>query len=103
MERLVDGDLASNNGGWQWSASTGCDAAPYFRVFNPVTQSRRFDPEGDFLRRFVPELATLDAKRIHDPSQLPPLERRALDYPEPLVDLAACRERAIRVWGQVSH
>ena len=57
MRHLVDGDVASNNGGWQWSASTGTDAQPYFRIFNPVSQGRRFDPDGDYVRRWVPELA----------------------------------------------
>ncbi|MFC7001925.1 cryptochrome/photolyase family protein [Pseudobowmanella zhangzhouensis] len=64
MQKLVDGDLASNNGGWQWSASTGCDAVPYFRIFNPVTQSERFDPKGDFIRNYVPEIAKFDAKKF---------------------------------------
>ena len=90
MQHLVDGDFSANNGGWQWSASTGTDAAPYFRVFNPVTQSRRFDEEGQFLRRFLPELADLDDKSIHDPGLLKPD-----DYPAPIVDLKFGRERAI--------
>ena len=68
MEHLVDGDLASNNGGWQWSASTGVDAVPYFRIFNPTRQSQRFDPNGDFIRRYLPELKGLDNKSIHKPS-----------------------------------
>ncbi len=67
MNHLVDGELAANNGGWQWSASTGADAVPYFRVFNPITQSRRFDPDAAFLRRWLPELAGLDDKAIHEP------------------------------------
>lgn len=91
MSRLADGFLASNNGGWQWSASTGTDAAPYFRVFNPVTQSQRFDPRGDFIRRHVPELASLDSKRIHQPwtGVIP------RGYPRPGVDLKASRREAI--------
>lgn len=92
MERLVDGDFASNNGGWQWSASTGTDAAPYFRVFNPVTQSRRFDPDGRFIRRYVPELAGLDPPHLHAPWKARGV---ALEYPGPLVDAAASRRRAI--------
>jgi len=92
MTHLVDGDLASNNGGWQWSASTGTDAAPYFRIFNPVTQSRRFDPDGGFIRHFVPELVDVDAPEIHDPA---PLTRSACDYPEMIVDLKTSRQRAI--------
>ncbi len=92
MQHLVDGDLASNNGGWQWSASTGADAAPYFRVFNPVSQSQRFDPRGHFLRRWLPELAELDDKSIHEPSAA---QRRACDYPAARVDLKSSRQRAI--------
>jgi deoxyribodipyrimidine photo-lyase len=67
MENLLDGDLAANNGGWQWTAGTGTDAAPYFRIFNPVLQSARFDPHGDYIRRWVPELRNIDAKDIHAP------------------------------------
>ncbi|MBV2131027.1 deoxyribodipyrimidine photo-lyase [Arsukibacterium indicum] len=67
MSKLIDGEFAANNGGWQWAASTGTDAAPYFRIFNPVTQSERFDPEGDFIRRFVPEIAHVQGKEIHWP------------------------------------
>lgn len=95
MALLVDGDFASNNGGWQWSASTGTDAAPYFRVFNPVTQSRRFDPEGQFIRRYVPELAGLDGPALHAPWQA---RGGALEYPPPIVDAAASRRRAIEAF-----
>ena len=98
MRHLVDGDLAANNGGWQWSASTGADAAPYFRVFNPVSQSERFDPEGAFIRHWVPELASLRATDIHDP---PPLARRALGYPEAIVDLRSSRQRAIDAFASI--
>ncbi|ERP96335.1 deoxyribodipyrimidine photo-lyase [Marinobacter sp. ES-1] len=92
MQNLVDGFLASNNGGWQWSASTGTDAAPYFRVFNPVTQSERFDPKGEFIRQWVPELAKLDNKRIHDPSKGGVIPK---GYPRPIVDLKESRKEAI--------
>jgi deoxyribodipyrimidine photo-lyase len=92
LEQLVDGDFASNNGGWQWSASTGTDAAPYFRVFNPVSQSRRFDPEGRFLRRWLPELAELDARAIHEPWRW---RGRPAAYPAPIVDAKDSRQRAI--------
>lgn len=102
MRTLIDGDLASNNGGWQWSASTGTDAAPYFRIFNPVSQSRRFDPEGAFIRRWVPELRGLDGEAIHDPGALPPLARARLDYPEPLVDRALVRDRVLAAFGAIS-
>jgi deoxyribodipyrimidine photo-lyase len=94
MGQLIDGDLAANNGGWQWSASTGTDAVPYFRLFNPVSQSRRFDPEGRFIRHWLPELAHLDNRAIHDPAALGGLFG-APDYPRPLVDLTASRARAL--------
>ena len=92
MQHLVDGDLASNNGGWQWSASTGTDAAPYFRVFNPVSQSEKFDADGSFIRQYVDELRDVEAPEIHDPS---PLTRSRTGYPEMLVDLKSSRQRAI--------
>jgi deoxyribodipyrimidine photo-lyase len=98
MRNLVDGDLANNNGGWQWCASTGTDAAPYFRIFNPWTQGRRFDPDGDFIRRHVPELRHVSARDLHDPQRLGRLSRETLDYPHPLVDHRAARERAIRTF-----
>lgn len=69
MQHLIDGDLAANNGGWQWAASTGCDAQPYFRVFNPITQSQRFDPNGEFIRKYIPELKDIPDKHIHFPHQ----------------------------------
>jgi deoxyribodipyrimidine photo-lyase len=69
MQHLIDGDLASNNGGWQWAASTGCDAQPYFRIFNPIRQSERFDPNGDFIRKYIPELKQVKGKDIHFPHQ----------------------------------
>lgn len=83
MQHLVDGDFASNNGGWQWSASTGVDAVPYFRVFNPVRQSQRFDPAGTFIRQYLPQLKSLDNKRIHDPD---PQQALRLGYSLPLVN-----------------
>ncbi|MBX3321870.1 MAG: deoxyribodipyrimidine photo-lyase [Phycisphaeraceae bacterium] len=94
MQHLVDGDLANNNGGWQWSASTGTDAQPYFRIFNPITQSQRFDPQGHYIRRYVHEIAHLDDHAIHDPSSLG-LAAAALDYPPPIVDHAAARARTL--------
>lgn len=86
MEHLIDGDFASNNGGWQWSASTGVDAVPYFRIFNPARQSERFDPSGEFIRRYVPELRAVSGKAIHNPSSA---VRTKCGYPEPIVDHAA--------------
>ncbi len=93
MRHLIDGDLAANNGGWQWSASTGTDAVPYFRLFNPLSQSERFDPRGEFIRHWLPELAGLERKAIHDPSSLGLFA--GVDYPRPMVDLKASRERAL--------
>ena len=98
LAHLVDGDLASNNHGWQWVAGTGTDAAPYFRIFNPLTQSQRFDPEGDYIRRWVPELTGV-GDDIHAPSagRGPPL-----GYPAPMVDHAAEREEALRRYARVT-
>ena len=95
MRHLVDGDLASNNGGWQWSASVGTDAAPYFRVFNPVSQSERFDPDGEYIRRFAPELAGIEGRAIHLPGERDPKACAECGYPPPIVDLKASRQRAI--------
>ncbi|RNC82960.1 MAG: deoxyribodipyrimidine photo-lyase [Phycisphaera sp.] len=95
MRHLIDGDLSANNGGWQWSASTGTDAAPYFRIFNPHSQSKKFDPEGAFIRRFVPELRDVDGGSIHDPGQIPGVLRSALGYPDPIVDVKVTRQAAI--------
>jgi len=94
MRHLIDGDFAANNGGWQWSASTGNDAAPYFRIFNPELQGRKFDPDGDFIRRFVPELAGLDGRDIHAPHARGP-SLLAPGYPLPVVDHGQAREHAI--------
>lgn len=98
MQHLIDGDLAANNGGWQWCASTGTDAAPYFRVFNPVTQSQRFDPTGKFIRHWLPELAHLNDKQIHLPQTATDLFSNC--YPAALVDLKSTRARAIETFKQ---
>ncbi len=95
MEHLVDGDLASNNHGWQWTAGTGTDASPYHRVFNPVTQGLRFDPDGDYVRRWVPELRSVAGARAHEPWRLDPAPS---GYPSPLVDHAEERDEALRRW-----
>lgn len=95
MQHLIDGDLAANNGGWQWSASTGTDSVPYFRIFNPVTQSERFDPSGDFIRTWLPELSNFSNKEIHEPYRNPLLAAHT-GYPQPIVDLKTTRERAIK-------
>ena len=102
---LADADLAQNNGGWQWAASTGTDAAPYFRVFNPVLQSERFDPNGAFLRAMLPELERVPTAYVHAPWTMPPLLqaesgcRVGIDYPEPIVDHAAARARALAAFA----
>ena len=108
-EQLNDFDLSANNGGWQWAASTGCDAQPYFRIFNPVTQSERFDKDGRFIRRYVPELAKVPSKHIHAPWLLPPLEQQAAgcvigrDYPAPVVEHDRARKRALEMYGKVKE
>lgn len=96
MQHLIDGDLAANNGGWQWSASTGTDSVPYFRIFNAVTQSRKFDPDGDFIRTWVPEIAHLPTKQLHQPPMDDLFSSTA--YPAPLVDLGDSRRRALDVF-----
>jgi deoxyribodipyrimidine photo-lyase len=93
LQHLRDGDIASNNHGWQWAAGTGTDASPYFRIFNPVTQGRRFDPDGDYVRRYVPELAHLAGAAAHEPWKA--ADGYAHGYPEPIVDHAHEREVAL--------
>lgn len=97
MERLIDGDLSSNNGGWQWSASTGTDAAPYFRIFNPLFQSERFDPDGTFIRTYCPELAHLDKGTIHNPYYYG-VKPGAIDYPQPIANYTERRNAAIKMF-----
>lgn len=98
MSRLIDGELAANNGGWQWAAGTGADAAPYFRVFNPTTQGERFDAEGDFIRQWLPELAEVPAKRIHTPHDWLDNNQSGHDYPKPIVDHKRARLHAIAMF-----
>ncbi len=97
MQHLVDGDLASNNHGWQWTAGTGTDAAPFYRVFNPVTQGQKFDPDGDYVRRWVPELAGIAGKAVHEPWTL---DEQPRGYPERIVDHAAERKVALERYQQ---
>jgi deoxyribodipyrimidine photo-lyase len=103
MKYLTDGDWAQNNAGWQWSAGCGTDAQPYFRVFNPQLQGEKFDPNGDYVRRYVPELAKLPAKYIHHPWDAP---AKVLDaagvklgetYPEPIVEHGVARDRFLKI------
>ena len=104
MANLVDGDPAANNGGWQWTAGTGTDAAPYFRIFNPIIQSKKFDPEGEFIAHWVPELAHLPAQYRHEPWELPSKEAQKFsfkigrDYPGPIVDHSFARERTLAAY-----
>ncbi|MDM0012353.1 deoxyribodipyrimidine photo-lyase [Variovorax sp. J22P168] len=106
-QQLNDFELASNNGGWQWASSSGCDAQPYFRIFNPVTQSERFDPEGKFIRRYLPQLGELSNAAIHAPWTARPLELEAAGvvlgqtYPKPVVDHAEARERTLQRYAVV--
>lgn len=100
--KLIDLDFSSNNGGWQWSASTGVDAQPYFRIFNPYLQSKKFDPEGNYIRKYVPELKSLPSEFIHEPNIMNEKEQRmhkvliGKDYPLPLVDHTASKNESIR-------
>ncbi len=106
-DNLNDFDLSANNGGWQWAASTGCDAQPYFRIFNPITQSERFDPQGKFIRKYVPELKDIPDKFIHAPWTLPPIEAIAKgfvigrDYAKPIVDHAIQRDKALAMYKAI--
>ncbi len=106
---LNDFDLSANNGGWQWTASTGCDAQPYFRIFNPVTQSERFDPKGKFIRKYLPELNDVPDKFIHAPWTMPLQDQQSLgvvigsNYPAPVVDHGVQREKVLALYGEVKH
>ena len=95
MEHLVDGDPASNNGGWQWAASTGTDPQPYYRIFNPILQGVRHDPEGTYVRQWLPELADESAATIHEPRARP-------GYPGPIVEHRMARARALAAFAGAS-
>ena len=107
MQHLVDGDPAANNGGWQWAAGTGTDAAPYFRIFNPTTQGERFDKNGRYIRQFVPELAAVPDTYIHEPAKLPPLLQKSSgciigkDYPYPIVNHKEARQRTLAAYKAI--
>jgi deoxyribodipyrimidine photo-lyase len=104
LQNLIDGDIASNNGGWQWSAGTGTDAQPFFRIFNPILQGEKFDPDGEYVKHWIPELARVPVKYIHAPWTMPrDVAQRAdveigKDYPAPIVDHAIQRARALALY-----
>ncbi len=108
-EKLIDLDFSSNNGGWQWSASTGVDAQPYFRIFNPYLQSKKFDPAGDYIRKYVPELSSLPVEFIHEPNIMKHTEQEKYsviigkDYPYPVTDHKAAKDIAIRNFKKAAH
>lgn len=104
MEKLIDGDLAANNGGWQWSASTGTDAVPYFRIFNPFSQSKRFDKDGKFIKRLCPELNEVPAGSLHDATKLEKaIANLGLAYPKFIVDHKSARERALKAFKELGY
>lgn len=97
MQHLIDGDFAANNGGWQWSASTGTDAAPYFRIFNPSTQGQRFDPNGQFIKTYLPQLSSVEKRNLFNPKA----SGAHLAYPDPIVDHKLARERALATFKNI--
>ena len=106
MQKLVDGDQAANNGGWQWAAGTGTDAQPFFRIFNPTSQGEKFDPDGAYVKKWVPELSRVPTKFIHAPWKMPASEREYLGadaYPDPIVDHAVRRQKALAMYAQASE
>lgn len=104
MQHLIDGDPAANNGGWQWVAGTGTDAAPYFRVFNPILQSKKFDPQGSFIKHWIPELSGIPTKYIHSPWEMPATIQKqsgcivGRDYPQPIIEHSFARDRILEVY-----
>jgi deoxyribodipyrimidine photo-lyase len=106
-QHLIDFDLSANNGGWQWASSSGCDAQPYFRIFNPVTQSQKFDPQGKFIKRYLPQLKGLEGADLHAPWEAKPLALQAAgitlgkDYPLPVVNHAEAREKTLARYAVV--
>lgn len=97
-QKLLDYDLASNNGGWQWSSSSGCDSQPYFRIFNPYTQSIKFDANGEFIRQWVPEVSHLKGKEIHHPNRF-----LAPHYPSPIVNYESSRRKCLSMYEAIKR
>jgi deoxyribodipyrimidine photo-lyase len=108
MRRLADGDVALNNGGWQWSAGTGNDAQPWFRIFNPVLQSKKYDPKGSYIRRYLPELGLVPDRYLHEPWLMPPAVqgdagcRIGKEYPLPIVQHDVERRRTLEIYGRIA-
>ncbi len=108
-DTLLDADLASNAAGWQWVAGSGADASPYFRIFNPITQGKKFDPDGDYVRRWCPELARLPSEHVHAPFNAAPKLlaeagiRLGENYPDPITDLGRARIAALDGYAKVRH
>jgi deoxyribodipyrimidine photo-lyase len=109
MQTLLDADLASNTQGWQWTAGCGADASPFFRVFNPVSQGKKFDPHGDYVRRWIPELKDVPLKQLHEPWLMTAAQQTSSgcnigqQYPQPIVELAAGRQRALDAWKSLAE
>jgi len=101
IQQLIDADFASNNGGWQWAAGTGADAAPYFRIFNPTTQSKKFDPQAYFIRQWVPELSQVPDSKVHAPQHWLTEHGQAELYPSPIVDHAVARQQTLERYRRV--
>ena len=108
-DTLVDADPANNTAGWQWVAGSGADASPYYRIFNPIIQGKKFDEQGEYVKTYVPELKDLDAKYIHAPWETPEDVLNSIslelgkDYPEPIVDHSFARNRALEAYGQMKQ
>jgi deoxyribodipyrimidine photo-lyase len=106
---LIDLDFSSNNGGWQWSASTGVDAQPYFRIFNPYLQSKKFDPDGDYIRKYLPELKFLPDEFIHEPHNMSSADQQKYkvligkDYPSPIVDHKTAKEFVLKKFKELKE
>ncbi len=102
-DKLIDYDFSANNGGWQWAASVGCDAQPWFRIFNPLLQSKKFDPEGTFIKKYIPELSMLDKKTIHDPHASKADNPSKNSYPHPIIDHSIQRKKALEMFEKVNN
>ena len=98
-EKLIDYDFSANNGGWQWAASVGCDAQPWFRIFNPLLQSQKFDPEGKFIKKYIPELEGFDKKSVHEPHK----KNSNITYAKPAVEHSLQRQKALQMFEKINN